>query len=162
DQFFMRFTVLGLMDRNNLDADPKPCPAGTGTWSITAKDEENATWLISTVQFLGYTGDDLLALDPSAPNAFDFEGREFLVTCKHEEYNDQIRVKWSVYRPGSFNPLTRERLLALNDRYGPLVPEIKQRRAAKEAAATAKPTESPAKAAPHPKGPDKNNTATPV
>src|SRR5262245_56421954 len=129
DQFFMRFAVLGLMDRNNLDAEPKPCPAGTGTWSITVKDEDNAAWLISVVQFLGYSGDDMLGLDPSMPNAFDFEGREFLVTCKHEEYNDQTRSKWAVYRPSTFKPLPRERLLTLNDRFGHLVPEFKQLRA---------------------------------
>ena len=164
DQFFMRFAVIGLMDRNNLDAEPKPCSDGTGTWSITATDEENAAWLISTVQHLGYTGDDLLSLDPSTPGAFDFEGREFLVACKHEEYNDQTRVKWSVYRPSIYKPLPKERIVALNDRFGHLVPELKQRRAAKakEAEAAAKFPETPARAAPHPKGPDTNNTTKPV
>jgi hypothetical protein len=137
EQFFMTFEIVGRMDKSNLDADPQPCPAGIGTWSITVNSDDNAAWLVSTVQHLGYDGNDLLRLDPSMADAFDFEHSEFLVACRHEEYRDQVRAKWSVYRPSTVKPLARERLLSLNDRYGRLVPEIKARRAMKEGEAAA-------------------------
>jgi hypothetical protein len=59
-----------------------------------------ADWLISTVQRLGYDGDDLLGLDPDQPGAFNFEGVEFLAECKHEEHNGRTREKWSLIEPG--------------------------------------------------------------
>jgi hypothetical protein len=138
DQFFMNFEIVGRMNQNDLNADPQPCPAGIGTWSITINSDDNAAWLVSTVQRLGYDGNDLLSLDPSMPHSFDFENREFLVVCRHEEFRDQVRAKWSVYRPSTVKPLAKERLLSLNDRYGHLVPEIKTRRAIKETEAMEK------------------------
>jgi len=98
------------------------------------------------------------------PDAFDFENKEFLVTCKHEEYNEQLRAKWSVYRPSTSKPLTRDRLLALNDRFGHLVPEVKKRHAVKEAEGTAKVAAKAAKADLKAKVPPKtgNNASKPV
>jgi hypothetical protein len=162
EQFYMRFDILGLMDKEDLEAEPAPCPAGTASWSITVNSDDNAAWLISTVQYLGYDGKDLLGLDPTMPEAFDFEGTEFLVTCKHEEYNEQVRAKWSVNRPTNWKPLTRERLLALNERYGHLVSGIKQRHAAKEAEKSAKAAKTTTNTAPPPSVPDGNNTAKPA
>jgi hypothetical protein len=162
EQFYMRFAVLGMMDKDKLEAEPQPCPAGTASWSITVNSDDNAAWLISTVQYLGYDGDDLLGLDPNMENAFDFEGTEFLVTCKHEEYNDQVRAKWSVWRPTNFKPLTRDRLLALNDRYAHLVPKIKKQHADKEAEKSAKAAKTKANPAPPPSVPDGNNTTKPA
>ncbi len=121
DQFWMRFEVVGKADP---DADPQACEPGTGVWSITLSDG-TADWLISTVQHLGYDGDDLLSLDPDQPGAFNFEGTEFLAECKHEEHNGRTREKWTVYKKAK---PAKERLQALNARFGHKVKELKKRR----------------------------------
>src|SRR5262249_2857654 len=83
DQFWMRFDIVGKVDKADPEADPQACEPGTGAWTITLTDN-TADWLISTVQRLGFDGDNLLTLDPDQPGAHNFEGTEFLAECKHE------------------------------------------------------------------------------
>jgi hypothetical protein len=139
DQFFMRFMILGVVDRTNLKAPATPCEPGTRTWSITLSSDGkggNVEWLISTVQHLGYDGNDLLGLDPDWPGAHNFEGLIFLAQCKHEDYDGRAWEKWSVYRPSAQTRLPAERLKALNALYGDRVKAMTERRAAKTTANT--------------------------
>jgi hypothetical protein len=131
-RFWMTFDVIGLADKNDLAADSKPCESGSGLWSITPTTAKTAEWLIATVQSLGYDRPDLLGLDPDREDAFDFTDVEFFVTCKHEEYQGEVREKWAVFTPPSRPKLAADKLLALNERYGSVVKEMKDRREAKE------------------------------
>lgn len=128
-RFWMGFDVLGIADPNRLDAAPKACDAGTGSWSITMPSDQNVDWLVSTVRHLGYDGDNLLRLDPDEPGAFNFEGKEFYASCKHEEYKEQTRAKWSVFKPRNKTKPAKDRLLALNERFRATVKEEKARQA---------------------------------
>src|SRR5690348_11828308 len=74
-QFWVSFDNLGLADPNDPTAQPKPCEPGTRTWSITITSDQNAEWLISNIQALGYDRDDLLGLDPEQAKAYDFSGK---------------------------------------------------------------------------------------
>jgi|ERR1043165_9407282 hypothetical protein len=139
-QFGMGLQTIGKMDPNNLAAAPKPCEPGTGRWSITPTTEKSEDWLISTVQSLGYDRDDLHGLDPDQENAFNFEGVEFLVQCKHKEYNGQMREEWFVYNPRPKAPASK--LDALEKRFGHKFKEAKERQTTKKAPET-KPAGSP-------------------
>jgi hypothetical protein len=134
-RFWMSFHVLGKADRDNLKADPTPCAPGTGSWSITLASEDNVAWLISNVQSLGYDGHDLRALDPDEPDAFNFEGKEFFASCKHDEYMGRTSEKWSLYKS---RKLSKDRFLALNERFGPAVKRKQEQRPA-----NATPAEAP-------------------
>src|SRR5262245_32371308 len=125
-QFWMKFEVIGVADPNNLEAAVKPCDSGTRTWTITPSTAKSEDWLISTVQHLGFDGDDVLGLDPDREGAFNFEGVEFFVACKHEEYQGQMREKWSVHSPKA--KLTPDKFLALNQRMGARVKAMKDER----------------------------------
>jgi hypothetical protein len=135
-QFWMGFDVIGVVDRNRLDAPPKPCDPGTGRWSITPTTDKSEDWLIRTVRELGYDRDDLLDLDPGREGAFNFEGVEFPAQLKHKEFNGQTREEWSVYSPRT--KLPSDKLAALNERFGPKFKEAKERQKGKEVTATAK------------------------
>jgi hypothetical protein len=78
DQFWMSFRILGKVVEHKLDAELTPCAGGVRRWSIMLSDK-TVEWLVSTVQHLGYSGDDLLGLDPERPGAFNFEGVDLLV-----------------------------------------------------------------------------------
>jgi hypothetical protein len=130
EQFRMTFEVQGKVDKDDLAGQPQPCESGNRTWTITITSDANAEWLSSVVLDLGYDREDLLGLDPDTPDAFDFEGVEFFAICKHEEYNNQIREKWAMYRPPT-RALSRDRLQDLNSRFGRAIQEVKDRRAAK-------------------------------
>lgn len=135
-QFQMTFEILGVANRDNLKADPKPCEPGTGSWSVTLASEENLAWLISNVQSLGYDRDDLRGLDPDEAGAFNFEGKEFFASCRPDEYKGVTREKWSLFKP---RKLAKDRLLALNERFAPTVKSMQANAPAK----TVAPTESP-------------------
>ncbi len=114
EQFWMSFDILGLAD--DLKGQTKPCDPGTGRWTITLTTLENAKWLMKNVKLLGYDREeDVLGLDPDVDGSFNFEGKEFLVKCKHEEYQGQTREKWSVVNPKP--KLASAKLKALNDRF---------------------------------------------
>src|SRR5256885_2350181 len=98
-QFWMTFDVLGVVDCNNLNAPPTPAEQGSGRWVISPTTVKAVDSLIRTVQSLGYDRDDLLALDPDAKDAFNFEGVEFIAQAKRKEYQGQLRIEWSVYVP---------------------------------------------------------------
>jgi len=134
EQFWMQFQVLGEVDPNQLDESKRSEP-DTRTWSITLATDRATEWLISVVQHLGYDGDDLLGLDPDRPGAFNFEGREFVARCKHEEYNGQLREKWTV-NTSSRTKLPADRLVALNGRYAHMVKTMKKQRLAKTGASS--------------------------
>jgi hypothetical protein len=130
-QFWMGFDILGIADRNCVNTQPKPCEPGRGRWSITPSTDKASAWLARTVRGLGYDRDDLLHLDPDHEGAFNFEGVEFLVECKHEEFNGQTREKWSMYTPRT--KLASEKLAALNDRFGSNLSKSKTQEVANKA-----------------------------
>ncbi|MBM4069183.1 MAG: hypothetical protein FJ271_09600 [Planctomycetes bacterium] len=132
----MAFDILGQADWDNLKADPKPCEPGTGTWSITIASEDNVAWLMSNVQSLGYDRDDLRGLDPDEPNAFNFEGKEFFASCKHDEYLGKTNEKWSLFKP---RKLGKDRFLALSERFSGVVKQLQQQHAAKATTQTESP-----------------------
>jgi hypothetical protein len=133
EQFWMCFDLIGKADKADMEAPLQTCEPGTAVWSITLSSEENVEWLVSTVQHLGYDGVDLLALDPDMPGACNFEGVEFFALCRHEAHQGRSREQWSVYKPKA--KLTKDRLKALNARYGHKVMELKDRRTVKASAA---------------------------
>ena len=141
-QFRMDFAVFAKFPDQDLDAEPEPCDPGNRSWSISIPEDDeettsrNVEWLLSTVQHLGYDGDGLLGLNPDEAGAFNFEGVEFIASCKHEEHEGRTREKWAVYRPPT-KTLARDRLLALDAKFGHKAKELKERRAAKETGTTA-------------------------
>ena len=86
----MSFDIIGLVEKANIKADPKPCDSRTGTWFIAPTTDKGEEWLIRTVQFLGYDREDVLPLDPESEGAFNFERVEFLAECKHENWKTSL------------------------------------------------------------------------
>jgi hypothetical protein len=114
-QFEMTFEVIGKCPHDDFEAPPEPCDPGVGSWSITkTPDNDNEHWLARVVVSLGYSGSDLLGLDPDNPGAHDFTGVEFFVACKHEEFRDESSEKWTVRVPALRTPADASALQALN------------------------------------------------
>ncbi len=112
--FWMESKVIGEVDINHPDAALKPCEPGNARWSIAPSTPKSEDWLVRTVRALGYDRDDLLGLDPDRPEAFNFEGREFTVQCRHKEYQGQVREEWTVVTPRP--KLANDKLAMLNER----------------------------------------------
>ncbi|QDV37435.1 hypothetical protein [Tautonia plasticadhaerens] len=133
DLFQMTFSVTGRVDRNDPDGPAEPGEPGQRRWSLTLSSEQNAKWLASNVESLGYDRQDFAGLDPEQEGAFNFEGVELLATCKHEEYQGSPREKWMLFVPRRSVPLSRDRVRSIDDRYGHVFADRDARRAARSA-----------------------------
>ena len=69
--------------------------------TIGTKDDPG--WVTNTLRDLGFQGDDFTALQPDDDGHQSFVGKEVQCYCKHEEYNEQPREKWSLSKPKDRN-----------------------------------------------------------
>ena len=81
----------------------------------------------------GYDRDDLNGLNPDESGAFDFTGGEFNVSCKHDTYQGTAKEKWSLFKS---KKLSKDRFLALSQRFSPKVKEMKSQQPIAVAAVT--------------------------
>ena len=139
-RFYMAFNVIGMLDKADPKATPKPCDPGTGVWSITPTTDKAEDWLVRTVKHLGYAGDGVPGLDPDNENAHNFEDVEFIVKCKHKEYEGQTREEWSVSSPPA--KLGTDKMLALQKKFGSKFKDAKNTKVATDMAPVAPKTEA--------------------
>lgn len=68
---------------------------------------------------LGYDKDNLRFLDPNKPDHYSFIGKRCDLWCKHEEYQGEMREKWSVSMPFSDpTPLDDKEMRRLDTLFG--------------------------------------------
>ena len=128
NQFVLSFDVIANYEdgedipENGDDGKPLEKPQRVAILYIT-----QATWerTLRELQSIGYPHKKLIprALNPGnepegeAPGSFDFAGREFLAQVKHEEYNNKMRERWSIYRP-RVGPMTDEDVSQFESQFG--------------------------------------------
>jgi len=61
--------------------------------TIGTKDDPG--WVTNTLRGLGFQGDDFTALQPDNANSQSLIGKEVSCYCKHEEWDERTREKWS-------------------------------------------------------------------
>ncbi len=74
--------------------------------------------LAGDMNSLGYDRSDMKALDPQAPEAFDFTGVEVAAACSHQEYEGKTRESWWFERRG--RRISQEEVGNITDRFGDL------------------------------------------
>lgn len=68
---------------------------------------------------LGYDKDSLRWLDPKRDGYFNFVGKKCDLWCKHEEYQGEVREKWSISMPfAEATPLDDKELRRLDALFG--------------------------------------------
>lgn len=113
--------------------------------SITDKTID---FFVKDLQALGYDRDTFDALDPKAPDAFDFQGIEIEASLKYETYEGKEREKWNLAMTGGglvIEPLEQSGLASLNAMFGS---NLKAMRAAGAVAAPRRAEPAPAGADP--------------
>lgn len=91
---------------------------------------------------LGYDKDTLRFLDPNRDGFFNFAGKRADLWCKHEEYQGEMREKWSVSMPfDDPTPLDDKELRRLDALFGKSLKAKRPFPTAPEA--TAKPAAAP-------------------
>jgi hypothetical protein len=99
-------------------------------------------WVLEVLQYLGFTGASLAALDPDDKHHVSFVGRECNAYCKVETYEGKEREKWNISRPREAKPaapIDKKKLRGLDARFGKTLKAFAGR-----APATVPPSEPPA------------------
>lgn len=74
---------------------------------------------VDILSHLGYDKDSLKFLDPNQQGFFDFTGKRCDLWCKLEEYNGQMKEKWSVSTPRPpVTPIEDKELRRLDSLFG--------------------------------------------
>src|SRR5437867_4295027 len=88
--FFLDFNVEGsYKEGEDSTAAASPLPSGSERRVIRRALTANALdWLMGDLKSLGFDGRKLSRLDPQAPDAFNFSGKEFVGYCVHKDRQD--------------------------------------------------------------------------
>lgn len=121
-QFFLRVKVLGMADPGD-DQNYIPHRTQYERTIYRAITDKTVEYLVQDLEVLGFEGESFSELDPSHPQHQSFVGKQFDVTCTHEDdTKGGVREKWSVAR-GMFGskpiePLQARELRQLDSLFG--------------------------------------------
>lgn len=79
-------------------------------------------FVVRDLTALGYNHSTFDQLDPAHTDAYDFEGKEVELACKHEVYKEQDRERWDFALAGMggglVKPIDRKEISKLNAMFG--------------------------------------------
>jgi len=74
-------------------------------------------WVRAELKAIGYDRDELKYLDAEAEGAVDLFGRDIDVVCRHEEYDNNTRERWSIDCGPAHVKLSAEDLERLDEQF---------------------------------------------
>lgn len=88
--FFLDFKVIGPQSDSGEDGVAFSRPESRSL--RRALVPRGLDWLMADLRQLGFEGKELARLDPTAPNAHDFSGREFTAVCEYKDSQDGTKT----------------------------------------------------------------------
>jgi hypothetical protein len=94
--FVLRLRILGRLDAQDALHD---CPRYERRYTQFLANDTGARILLGDLRALGIELASLLQLDRRTKDHIDLVGRKIRMRCDHENYQGELREKWSIDRP---------------------------------------------------------------